>query len=76
MKDHERRSAQSRAPKAATPARADSISVQRASLQADVASLTSNRILNPHITYFDLNGFVINPGTQAERDSAISLPTA
>ncbi|MGH7730415.1 MAG: beta-propeller fold lactonase family protein [Candidatus Eiseniibacteriota bacterium] len=35
----------------------------------------TNRILNPHITYFDLNGFVINPGTQAERDSAVSLPT-
>ena len=34
----------------------------------------NNRILNPHIVYFDLNGFVINPGTQAERDSAISLP--
>jgi YVTN family beta-propeller protein len=35
----------------------------------------TNRILNPHVTYFDLNGFVLNPGTQAERDSAISLPT-
>jgi DNA-binding beta-propeller fold protein YncE len=35
----------------------------------------TNRILNPHITYFDMNGFVINPGTQTERDSAISIPT-
>ena len=35
----------------------------------------TNRILNPHITYFDINGFVINPGTQAERDSAVSMPT-
>lgn len=35
----------------------------------------TNRILNPHIVYFDLNGLVLNPGTQAERDSAISMPT-
>ncbi len=35
----------------------------------------TNRILNPHITYFDVNGFVLNPGTQTERDSAISIPT-
>lgn len=33
------------------------------------------RILNPHITYLDVNGIVINPGTQTERDSAIALPT-
>ena len=35
----------------------------------------TNRILNPHITYFGMDGLVINPGTQAERDSAISIPT-
>jgi YVTN family beta-propeller protein len=40
-----------------------------------VGGTITNRILNPHIVYFDMNGFVINPGTQAERDSAISLPT-
>lgn len=40
-----------------------------------VGGTVTNRILNPHITYFDLNGFVINPGTQTERDSAISIPT-
>jgi len=39
------------------------------------AGSVTNRILNPHITYFDINGFVLNPGTQAERDSAISMPT-
>jgi YVTN family beta-propeller protein len=40
-----------------------------------VGGTITNRILNPHTLYFDLNGFVINPGTQTERDSAISTPT-
>lgn len=40
-----------------------------------VSGTVTNRILNPHITYFDVNGFVLNPGTQTERDSAIATPT-
>src|SRR6185436_18552822 len=39
-----------------------------------VGGTVTNRILNPHITYFGMDGLVLNPGTQAERDSAISIP--
>ncbi len=41
----------------------------------NTAGTVTNRILNPHITYFGMDGLVLNPGTQTERDSAISLPT-
>ncbi|MBI3540030.1 MAG: beta-propeller fold lactonase family protein [Candidatus Eisenbacteria bacterium] len=47
----------------------------RLSFVAAGNGFVTNRILNPHITYLNLSGLVINPGTQTERDSAIATPT-